>query len=431
MYFYLKEPKSQSETLIIIQYYVKSEHKNFKYSTGQKLNPDDWDLSNRMPKLKRGSDGKKIKHIISILDNYKDFLNDTIDQFEKEKTQITRNRLKSLFDKEFKFVDTKVDDAPEKLHEAIDLYIIAKNKSHGQSKSWNEKYNNLKNKIILFNLYTGKDLTFEMITDDWIDSYSGFLRELPKLLQDASYLKKVKILDIKLPTNPYNDNTLNRHINFLFTFLNWSHGKYHNIDLNKLKNPVSDFNPDDVHLTTAEVEMLESVQLPRESLERVRDLFLIGVYSGQRFSDYTVFEKADVNGNMIIKKAEKTESESYVPLHPKLLNLLEKYNWELPTISSQNFNPHIREVCRIAGILDEVKFTNYIGNKKTVEYIQKCDAVSSHTARRTFITLSSERGMPDHIIMKITGIRDPKTLQKYKKTSQQSVSDFANKIWGK
>jgi len=31
--------------------------------------------------------------------------------------------------------------------------------------------------------------------------------------------------------------------------------------------------------------------------------------------------------------------------------------------------------------------------------------------------------------MKITGIKDPKTLLKYKKTSQQSVIDSMNKYW--
>lgn len=75
------------------------------------------------------------------------------------------------------------------------------------------------------------------------------------------------------------------------------------------------------------------------------------------------------------------------------------------------------------------KKINYIGNKKEVIYFEKCDMVSSHTARRTFITLSSEKGIPDHIIMKITGIRDPKTLIKYKKTNQQIVSDFVKQAW--
>jgi hypothetical protein len=35
--------------------------------------------------------------------------------------------------------------------------------------------------------------------------------------------------------------------------------------------------------------------------------------------------------------------------------------------------------------------------------------------------------MPDHIIMKVTGIRDTETLKKYKKTSQRSVEDLAHK----
>ena len=42
--------------------------------------------------------------------------------------------------------------------------------------------------------------------------------------------------------------------------------------------------------------------------------------------------------------------------------------------------------------------------------------VISRTARGFFITLYTERRMPDHIIMKITGIRNHNTLVKYKKT---------------
>lgn len=434
MYFYLKEPKSEKNTPIYIIFFVKAERKNFKYSTGQKINPIDWDFDSRYPKLKRGTPGKKNKHISSVLDMYRNFLNGIFEDLDKTKNILTKDYLKRMFDKEFKnikhsnikLIETNV------VSECLSLFIVAKNKSKGQSKSWNEKYRNLQNKIILFNTYHKTDLIFENINDDWIDEYCGFLRNLPTLLKNKTYLKKVKELTIKmkLPKVPYNDNTLNRHINFLFTFLNWSKGKHHNLNLDKLKNPIKDFAPDDIHLTSSEIELLELVELPRDSLIKVRDMFLIGVYSGQRFSDYSVFEKADVQGNMIIKRSEKTERNSFIPLHPKLSVLLEKYDWRLPKISGQKFNIHIREVCRIAKIIDEIKTVDYIGNEKKVNYKQKCDMVSSHTARRTFITLSSERGMPDHIIMKITGIRDPKTLMKYKKTSQQSVSDFANKIWG-
>jgi|GEM_PF-992729 len=433
MYFFLKEPKADKATPIILVYYINSKEKYFKYATGQKIGPGDWDLGSRYPKLKRGSSGKKNKHISLVLDQYKDFLINTIEDYELRNEPLTKDILKSLFKGEFKDnknesiqVDSKV------VTNVINIFISSKAKSKGKSKDWENKYKNLRNKLLLFDTYKNQKTVFNDLSNDLLDEYCGFLRQLPELLKKPSYLKKVKQLDVemKLPKVVYNDNTLNRHIIYLFTFLNWSKDTYHDLNLDKLKNPVKDFVSDDIHLTSEEVKLLETVELPRESLKRVRDLFLIGVYSGQRFSDYSVFEKADVQGDMIIKRAEKTEKDSFVPLHTKLKKLLEQYEWKLPKISSQKFNPHIVEVCRIAGILTEVKTTNYIGNKKEVKYFEKCDMVSSHTARRTFITLSAENNMPDHIIMKIVGISDPKTLIKYKKTSQQSVSDFANKIWG-
>jgi len=433
MYFFLKEPKADKATPIILVYYINSKEKYFKYATGQKIEPGDWDLGSRYPKLKRGSSGKKNKHISLVLDQYKDFLINTIEDYELRNEPLTKDILKSLFKGEFKGIKGKeTTTSSEIITEVIDAFIESKAKSKGKSRDWENKYKNLRNKILLFDVYKNHKTLFTDITNDWLDEYSGFLRQLPQLLKNTTYLKKVQKLEVemKLPKVVYNDNTLNRHIIYLFTFLNWSKDSYHDLNLDKLKNPIKDFVSDDIHLTSEEVKLLETVELPRESLKRVRDLFLIGVYSGQRFSDYSVFEKADVHGEMIIKRAEKTEKESFIPLHTKLKILLEKYEWKIPKISSQKFNPHIREVCRIAEILTEVKTTNYIGNKKVVEYHEKCEMVSSHTARRTFITLSAEKNMPDHIIMKITGIKDSKTLLKYKKTSQQSVSDFANKIWG-
>ena len=55
--------------------------------------------------------------------------------------------------------------------------------------------------------------------------------------------------------------------------------------------------------------------------------------------------------------------------------------------------------------------------------------VGSHTARRTFITIAAEKLMPDHIIMAITGIRDPKTLNKYKKINKESITASAFRIF--
>lgn len=437
MYFYLKEPNTRKESLIYLIFYVKNDihkNKNFKYSTGKKINPKEWDVASRYPKLKRGTSGKKNKHISLILDNYKNLLEATIKESEKNNTILTKAHLRTVFDDEFKYKGIQIQNQDKSLAYYIDLFITKKNSSKGQSISWNDKYNNLRNKIILFDTYNKFETKFSSINDDWLDTYCGFLRQLPTLLKNKTYKNRVEKFKIKLPKSPYNDNTLYRHINFLFTFLNWSQGKYHDINLDRLKNPVKEFQPEDVHLTIGEILSLENVKLDKPALIKVRDLFLIGIYSGQRFSDYSVFEKEDLvstpQGDMIIKKSEKQEHHSFIPIHKKLKVLLDKYNWQMPKIASQNFNPHIQKICRKIGMTESVKTINYIGTKKNIEYKQKCDMVTSHTARRTFITISAEKGMPDHIIMKITGIKDSKTLEKYKKTNQKTVLFFGDKIWG-
>ena len=409
MYFFLHNPKAGKDTPIFLIQYLKSERKNFKYPTGQKIHPQNWDFRNRLPLSKRGAAGVQTKYLTSILNQYSLLLEETIKDCTQKNVFITRSYLKNVFALHFK----KQDKTFLKVVDAIQDFIDTKNKSEGQSLSWKQKYSNLKKKLEYFEKHKNKKLGFEEIDQDWIDEYCGYLRTIKKK-----------------PFKPHNDNTLHRNINFLLTFLYWAEGKHHNINLNKIKNPVKKYQPDDVHLTSEEVELLEKMQLPKESLERVRDLFLVGVYSGQRFSDYSIFEKADLKGEMIIKKAEKTEKESFIPMHPKLKKLLDKYDWKLPKISGQKFNVHLQNICKIAEIDDEIKETIYRGAEKEIVYKPKYKMISSHTARRTFITLSAERGMPDHVIMKITGIRDPKTLLKYKKTSQKSIVESMKKYWG-
>lgn len=411
MYFFLKEPKSQNDTIIYLIYYIKSEGRNFKYSTGQKINPKDWNFDARMPISKRGSLGVKLKHISSILIQYSDFLESTIRTFELNNELTSNELLKDKFNIHFK--KKKVTRKSPYITDIIEVFIESRYNSLALSKTWKQKYFNIKNKILIYEQHINKKIKFSDIDNVFFDDLCGFLRKI----------------DIP-PFKPHNDNTLARFIGMVKTFLKWSYNDYHTLDLSKITNPVKSYQADDVYLTEKEIEKLENIELNNEKLSESRDMFLIGIYSGQRFSDYSVFEKADIINNMIIKKAEKTEYESYIPLHDKLNRLLEKYNWELPQISNYHFNKHIHKICQLANIDEEIKQTTYRGNEKEVTYKKKYEIISSHTARRTFITLSAERGMPDHVIMKITGIRKVETLLKYKKTSQQSIIDSMNKYWG-
>ncbi|MGB2153774.1 MAG: hypothetical protein ACPHVX_07495 [Flavobacteriaceae bacterium] len=55
--------------------------------------------------------------------------------------------------------------------------------------------------------------------------------------------------------------------------------------------------------------------------------------------------------------------------------------------------------------------------------------IGSHTARRTFITLSSQKGVPPALIMQSTGIKSFKTLSNYIKVDKDKLNEEMFKAW--
>ena len=66
--------------------------------------------------------------------------------------------------------------------------------------------------------------------------------------------------------------------------------------------------------------------------------------------------------------------------------VLEKYDYKLPTISSQRFNEYIREACEEAGIDEMVLITYSEKDRVQSERVEKHEYVTSHAARRSFAT---------------------------------------------
>ena len=347
----------------------------------------------------RGEQGDRNRKLNLILNEYELAVERIRDLYG---SALTKEKLKQKLDEYF-HVETEVVEVIT-VKSLLTEFLKEKKSMGSVTKATLTKYQMIRDKFVKF---LGKqDLPIEAL-------------ERPVLIKFITFLRNKYELT---------DNTLQRNYSHFKAFLNWADENGHNVpkDYKKIKIQTRDI--DDISLTLQEIETLEQIKL-NYRLDFYRDLFLIGIYSGQRYSDYSCFEKADVRDGMIIKRAEKTETHSYIPLHPKLEKLLDKYNWEIRTISSQKFNKAIQEICRLAGFDEEIKKTRYIGSKKVVERFHRWEIVTSHTARRTFITISAENGMPDHIIMSITGIRDPKTLKKYKKINLDSVMSSARRVF--
>ena len=396
MIFYLKS-KEAKMTVIRLEMYIPGEKSRFKYNTGRSIKPEHWDKKTRRAKTMRGAQGDRNRKLNLILNEYEFAVERIRDLYG---SALTKDKLKAKLDEYFHVQEKK----PETVLELFDEYLQEIKDVGTLTKGSQTKYRQSRDK---FKRFQGKrQLKLKDITDTVLWAFVAYMRDV---YQNT-------------------DNSLSRNLTFFKTFLNWNIKKGRAVPDDFKQVTIKKRDTDDIALTQEEINILETINLDHR-LDIYRDMFLIGVYSGQRFSDYSVFEKADVSKGMIIKRAKKTETNSYIPLHPKLERLLEKYNWEVKKISSQKFNKAIQQICKKAGFDDEVKKTKYQGSKEMIERFQRWEIVTSHTARRTFITLSSEKGMPDHIIMSITGIRDPKTLNKYKKLNLDSVMDQATKVF--
>lgn len=395
MYFYLKQPNKDSETLVILKYYVSKENKYYTQTTNLKINPKDWSKENRLPKLKRGGDSYKNRRITDELIKLNEKLNKAIDSHGKE---LTIGHLKKHFSKKKQDLIYVEDFWSAFIKHKIELQEVEKETI--------QKYNVVFLKFKEFQLKYKVKYKLADLNNDFYSLFISYLRNHDKLY----------------------DNTLHRYFNFFKSCLLWVEKKGYKLNTDYKNYSIKKHETNDVHLTEEELKLLEEVEL-RGSKLRARDLFLIGAYTGQRFSDYSMFEKADVREGAIVKKAKKTKITSFIPLHKKLNALLNKYNWILPKISSQKFNVKIQEVCKELKINDSIKKVSYMGNIKKEEIFPKWKLIGSHTARRTFITLMSERGMADHQLMQIAGIKDAKTLQKYKKFNLNTLINTSNKLW--
>ena len=383
-----------------IRFHAYINSKLFTYSTRIKIDRSEWNLKIQRPKARRGEIGENNRKITHELNEYQRIYDDLKSYY---KQSFTKEVIKQKFDEHFQRAKTI-----KKLNysDYFQIYLQQKKDSQSvQKDSW-QKYTRIHTAIL--ELQSKNKTTYYLHDFD-----SAFFNEL------IAYFRKDKNIS---------DNTLRRKLGFMKSFLNWCVKNGYSVNTAFKDVKVKGRETSHISLSHADLEILETIELD-ETKSYYRDLFLIGVYSGQRFSDYKRFDRTYIEGDNIVIRAKKTGQFSYIPLNKKLKRLLEKYDWNLHTISGQKFNDHIHEICRIAGFTEIVNRDKFYGNKKITEKIPRYKLIASHTARRTFITLSEQRGVSHSLIMKVTGIKSLKTLENYIRIDKDRLSDAILKAW--
>ena len=145
-------------------------------------------------------------------------------------------------------------------------------------------------------------------------------------------------------------------------------------------------------LTFSDLERIERVQLPNERLENTRKWIIIGFWLGQRVSDLLRIEPSWIrpakNGGVYIDIVQqKTKKRITIGvIDPVPLKILRE---DFPRkIGDRCFNRYMKEVCREAGIDQQVKGykLNTETKRKELGTHPKYELLSSHDLRRSFAT---------------------------------------------
>lgn len=200
--------------------------------------------------------------------------------------------------------------------------------------------------------------------------------------------------------------------------------KYHtNTDFREFHKPVEE--SDATALTEEEVERIWRLELTDDMERRVRDAFIVGIYTGARWEDYSRFTKANIERNTFTYVQQKTGVKVTIPCSPKVKEVMKRNGGRVPDLNQIVFNREVKVVCMKAGLSGIVERRMTKGGKITITREPKWKTISSHTARRTCATLLHKAGVPLKDIMVCTGHKNIRTLSIYlRTTSEGSMEAF-------
>jgi integrase len=224
-------------------------------------------------------------------------------------------------------------------------------------------------------------------------------------------------------------NTVGTYIKVLKTFLNDAKTQGYNRNSDYSSFHVFEEEIDNIYLNENELQQLKDTDFSKiPHLALVRDWFLLLAWTGSRFSDLEKISRTDIQDDFISFRQQKTNTKVVIPLHPVVLEILEKYGFNMPApINNQRFNECIKEVCKIAGLNTKETMTRTVGGKLVTKKFEKWEHTSSHTGRRSFCTNMYKRGLPTLMIMSISGHKTESAFLKYIKVKQHEHAEMMKK----
>ena len=375
--FYIdKERKNGSLILVTFTF----NHERLRFSTGLNVPKKAWDDKDQKAKpLKEFAEtNKHLRDVNSFLLNIYDELFVKGVKISKEDVKSKSLEIREAYQV---FAGRKKVAISNKTSLIEFIPIFQERYKNKISTNHLRHFNGLKNHLETFQKKTGTIVDFDSISKDFYITFTDYLKaENLKPNTIGSHIKRIKRLMNEANEDKLTTNQEHRAIGF----------------------KVLKEDADTIYLTEDDITALYNLKIDDSRMRKIRDLFVLNCHTGLRHSDWPKVTLENIHENKLYLKTQKTNEPVIIPVHPIILEIINRYGdaYNIPT------NQEANRVLRWVG---EYAVAKKITNGNLDKWLQ----IRTHTARRSFATNAYISGVPMLSIMQITGHRTTQSFLRY------------------
>lgn len=203
------------------------------------------------------------------------------------------------------------------------------------------------------------------------------------------------------------------------------------------RNKIADY---DLEKKWAEMDddFRKGCRMPIKTIVMCRDIFIFHCFIGCRVSDLIKLTPQHIENDILVYTPHKTKDgedaiQARVPLHPKALELIEKYMGQdekgrlFPFITPQKYNDAIKAIFTMAEITRNVEVRNPLTGENEIRPLN--EIASSHLARRTFIGNAYFKVTDPNLIGKMSGhVEGSKAFKRYRNIEDETLKSVIDLI---
>lgn len=427
---WLRKDKARSNGQMPLCIVYSKENKRQFYNTGMNIYPEQWDDENAKvmalsPKyakpyglkvidLPTKEEATKINQKLTALLSEIDKIETRFDMDNVAfNSEMVMTSLKDAL-KAAQMPESAKEANPNELHNFMDRYIRDNEATRKEGSL--QVYRSVKKRIEAYEKHKSRVVTFDNIDYAFFDSFKSFLFTVCKL----------------------NSTTVAKQLSTVKTFLNYASKYGHEVSTNYKTFKIQRDPLEVIALTQFEFDTLCEMDLSEKPrLRAIRDVFVFSCCTGMRFSDLEQLTweqiKKDKHGNQYIEQTvQKTKAKLKIPLNRKARQILayyDNYPRPLPIVSNQKSNDFLHELCALAGFDEPIEIVRFQGSKRIVNTHPKHELITMHAGRKSFCTLSLEKGMSAEQVMSISGHKDYKSFKRYVNITDETASVALRMAW--